>query len=176
MRRSPTLSDQRGDLQTRRELPLPWEELPAKIFVLHRMQTKSRRTHTDTKYGYRYKIHIHNRHCAVLAAICMACTLSHECLFMSSYASLRLLRGSASSSAESSTQTFFAALRVAGRSVGTDRLKIAQHGNPWVGRLDTQIILSTSHRQGKAIGKADLGEVCVYAHAQRDSFGPVRAL
>ena len=121
------------------------------------MQTKSRRTHTDTKYGYRYKIHIHNRHCAVLAAICMACTLSHECLFMSSYASLRLLRGSASSSDESSTQTFFAALRVAGRSVGTDRLKIAQHGNPWVGRLDTQIILSTSHRQGKAIGKADLG-------------------
>ena len=93
MRRSPSSSDQRGDLQTRRELPLPWEELPAKIFVLHRMQTKSRRTHTDTKYGYRYKIHIHNRHCAVLAAICMACTLSHECLFMSSYASLRLLRG-----------------------------------------------------------------------------------
>ena len=75
MSRSPTLADQRGDLQTRRELPLPWEELPAKIFVLHRMQTKSRRTHTDTKYGYRYKIHIHNRHCAVLAAICMACTL-----------------------------------------------------------------------------------------------------
>ena len=33
-----------------------------------------------------------------------------------------------------------------GRSVGTDRLKIAQNGDPWVGRSDTQITLSTSHR------------------------------
>ena len=31
MRRSPTSSDQRGDLQTRRELFLPWEELTERI-------------------------------------------------------------------------------------------------------------------------------------------------
>ena len=31
MRRSPSSSDQRGDLQTRRELFLPWEELPERI-------------------------------------------------------------------------------------------------------------------------------------------------
>ena len=30
--------------------------------------------------------------------------------------------------------------------VGTDRLKIAQNGDPWVGRSDTQITLSTSRR------------------------------
>jgi hypothetical protein len=33
-----------------------------------------------------------------------------------------------------------------GRSGPTDRLKIAQNGDPWVGRSDTQITLSTSRR------------------------------
>ena len=42
---------------------------------------------------------------------------------------------------------FFAALRAAGRSVGSDRLNIAQNGDPWVGRSDTQITLSTSRRR-----------------------------
>jgi hypothetical protein len=44
------------------------------------------------------------------------------------------------------TQYFFAALRAAGRSVGTDRLETTQNGDPWVGRSDTQIRVSTSHR------------------------------
>ena len=41
---------------------------------------------------------------------------------------------------------FLAALRAAGRSVGPDRLKTASKRNPWVGRSGTQRLESTSHR------------------------------
>jgi hypothetical protein len=41
---------------------------------------------------------------------------------------------------------FLAALRAAGRSVGPDRLKTASKRNPWVGRSGTHRVESTSHR------------------------------